>query len=253
MYALSLIKEFVIHISKVLFRNEDNKHFGNFKKDILDRKIRESDLTAVLNYYDSLLSNENLISLKSPGAGSKKSKRKPTISEYARSTSVGKKRGYLLYGIVYHYKPELIIELGTSLGISAMYMSSANPLARVITVEGNLQIAENAASNFRKYGYNNIIVINRLFDDVINDLIKEVNANTMVFIDGNHGFDATLRYFNAFSEAFLVVIDDIRWSEEMMRAWKQICISAKHATIIDLFDIGIILKGGTGNKYALLP
>lgn len=251
MYALSLIKEFIIHITKILFRNENDRYIGNFKKNILNRNIRETDLSAVLNYYVLLRSDKNLISVKSPGAGSKKNSSKSTVSDYAQLTSVSKKRGNLLYGIVYEFKPDLIIELGTSLGISAMYMSAANPLTRVITVEGNPQIADIAASNLQKCGYNNINVINRLFDDVISDLVKEVNANTMVFIDGNHGFDATLRYFRAFSEVMLIVIDDIRWSEEMMKAWKQIRLSVRHATIIDLFDMGIILKGGTEKEYAL--
>ncbi|HEX2394058.1 MAG TPA: class I SAM-dependent methyltransferase [Bacteroidales bacterium] len=250
MYATSIIKEFLIHTGKTIFRNKTDQFIDDFKRDILDIKIRRTALSAVLNYYSLLRSNRNLISLKSPGAGSKNRSSKTIVSQYARRTSVSKKRGKLLYRVVLKFKPELIIELGTSLGISAMYMLAANPLARLITVEGNPQIADMAASNFRLYRYDNVTVINRLFDDIVSDLVREVNANTLVFIDGNHGFDATLRYFHAFSEASVVVLDDIRWSEDMMRAWKQIKSSVSNATTIDLYDMGIIINGGPGKEYS---
>ena len=46
----------------------------------------------------------------------------------------------------------------------------------------------------------------------------------LIYIDGNHIFDSTIRYFNLLGKASgyrcIMVLDDINWSGEMARAWK---------------------------------
>ena len=75
----------------------------------------------------NLCKDNNFINVTDFGAGSninKKKKRK--IMDIAKNSSKNKKFGELLYRIVKHFKPQEIFELGTSFGISTLYLSKAN-------------------------------------------------------------------------------------------------------------------------------
>jgi len=193
------------------------------------------------------------LNMPGPGAGSRYKENKLTVAGYARRTSVSSKRGHLLFKIASWYKPDVIIELGTSFGISTLHLQAGSPDSKIITVEGNPQVASLVASNFKLLGLKNVKLINDLFDNVIHDLIRESTSKSLVFIDGNHTFEHTVKYFKVFSKASLIVLDDIRWSEDMIRAWRNITGSADGYTLIDFFGIGIAVKGGTGKIYTLWP
>lgn len=204
----------------------------------------------IREYYKSLLNDRSLLDPKTPGAGTRKQYKELTVSRHARISSVNPKLGGLLAALVSYSKPDVIIELGTSFGISTMYMAAANPGARLVTVEGNPGIAAIASNGFRSGGFHNIELRNCLFDDVINDLTQMITPDCMVFIDGNHRYDATVKYYKHFSDARIIVFDDIRWSKEMMKAWRMITKLAGSSVIIDLFNTGIILNSGIRKKYS---
>ncbi|MGB0166841.1 MAG: hypothetical protein ACPF8V_08315, partial [Luteibaculum sp.] len=63
-----------------------------------------------------------------------------TIAELTKNVCIHKKYGALLYKIALHFQPKCIIEMGTSLGISAAYLAKTKiPL---ITCEGNPALAK---------------------------------------------------------------------------------------------------------------
>ena len=67
----------------------------------------------------------------------------------------------------------------------------------------------------------------------------------MVFIDGNHRYEATLKYFellkNNLSNNAIVVFDDIHWSSGMRRAWREICTQKGIVFSINFFKLGLII------------
>jgi len=76
----------------------------------------------------------------------------------------------------------------------------------------------------------------------------------MIFVDGNHTYKATVRYFNAFKgihcNSIIMIFDDINWSNDMLRAWKKIRNSSNTGIIIDLYRMGIIFKfPGLSEQY----
>src|SRR5512133_405401 len=198
------------------------------------------DLPLVKKYRKELRQDNSLLPKEESGAGSKNINRK-SISEAARMMSVHPITGRILYNLA-REKPHQIIEFGTAFGISTMYLAMGNPQAKVITVEGNRYLAQMAAAAFRKFGITNVTVMNRNFNDVVPELSKTINGNSMVFIDGHHTYEATMDLYHAFSESRIVVFDDIRWSPGMTAAWKEIKQAAVSRRIIDLWKIGIIKK-----------
>ena len=74
--------------------------------------------------------------------------------------------------------------------------------------------------------------------------MNEIGKFDLVFIDGNHKKEATLRYFNLLlpyvHSNSIVIFDDIRWSNEMEMAWCEIYSHKNIKLSIDLFNLGIV-------------
>lgn len=192
-----------------------------------------------------LRSAEREISVSEYGAGSKilrSESRK--IKDIVKYSAVNRKHGQLLFRLVKYFKPGTILELGTSLGISTMYMARASKNARIITIEADKQLARLARQNFHSTGLINIDVINNSFENALPGLIKGLDEGSFIFIDGNHEKGSTLQYFNQLSvkseSNLIIVFDDINWSAGMREAWKEIKASPKVTITVDLFFMGIV-------------
>ena len=114
-----------------------------------------------------LLHDETAIDVIDFGAGSKKrSSQQRKIKEICRHAEKNKKYGQLLFRVADHFKPQIIFDLGTSLGITTLYLSEGNSAAKVITIEGCPQTAAIAKKNFEKSSAKNIEQVIGNFDEV---------------------------------------------------------------------------------------
>ena len=192
-----------------------------------------------------LLNDHTVLEVEDFGAGSvidKKSKR--SISSITKNAAKSKKFGQLLFRIVKYYQPETILELGTSLGITASYLSLARPDAKLITMEGSKEIADVAKRNFRNLEIRNIEIIEGNFDNTLSSLITHLSSIDFAFIDGNHRQEPTERYFQQLlsktNNDSILIFDDIHWSREMEAAWETIKNNPAVNCSIDLFFIGLV-------------
>jgi predicted O-methyltransferase YrrM len=179
------------------------------------------------------------------GAGSRvSSAKKRSVKQIAKNVLKPKKYSRLLFRIAKYYQPKLVIELGTSLGITTAYLSKGAPLSKIISVEGSNSVAEIAESNFNKLGCNNIQLIRGNFDVLLPQILREIFFVDLAFIDGNHQFQPTMNYFKQFlSKAkndTILIFDDIHWSKEMEKAWEEIKNNGEVRCTIDLFFIGLV-------------
>ena len=205
-----------------------------------------------------LLADERILSFNDPGSGSSSGNaRMAKISAIAARSPVPRKYGQLLAAMAEEFGGILIIELGTSVGISTMYMAEACRSARVVTVEGVPEIADIARANFENAGLTNITVINGLFDDVIPELEKNYACPGLVFIDGHHRKEPVIRYFERIAgmsgPSTVVIVDDINHSSEMAEAWEEIKKHKKVSVTIDLFRLGVCFfrDGIAHNNYVI--
>ncbi|HNW70382.1 MAG TPA: class I SAM-dependent methyltransferase [Bacteroidales bacterium] len=128
------------------------------------------------------------------GAGIKPAERK--IQDIMRRYSNSKKDAFLLYRMVKYLKPSQILELGTSLGISTMYLSMADKQIPVTTIEACTQTAELARKNFEKLSLPVNLILGDL-NQILIPTLKKTGVPELVFFDGNHTKEATLQYFDA--------------------------------------------------------
>lgn len=171
-------------------------------------------------------------------------KKKPCIKDIVRKSVSPPKKLQALFKIAHYLQPDKIIELGTSLGLSALTFSKACPAARVITVEGSPYLAREAEENFRKLEVTSIDLRVGAFDDLLPEITSQLNSPFLAYIDGNHRYSATINYFKAFAELIdprsCIIIDDIHWSVEMEKAWHEVCLHSKSIFCLDFFDFGVI-------------
>lgn len=116
--------------------------------------------------------------------------------------------------------------------------------ARIITIEGAPEVYKQANKTFEKLSISNIDARCGTFDEVLPNLLSELKQLDLVYIDGNHSEEATLRYFNMVKPLLhnnsLVVFDDIYWSKGMTRAWEAIKADPGVQVTVDLFFLGLV-------------
>jgi predicted O-methyltransferase YrrM len=166
------------------------------------------------------------------------------VKDIIHHNSVSRKKGELLFRLIRHYKPMSILELGTSLGISTIYLSLAAPESHIITIEGCIDSVNLARENFEKTGLKNIHVIPGNFDEKLALAFVEMPMPDLIFFDGNHHKEPTLTYFEQCLQHIhpgtVLIIDDIHWSLEMTEAWNTIRCHPKVKVTIDIFQMGIV-------------
>jgi predicted O-methyltransferase YrrM len=192
-----------------------------------------------------LLSDHKMITVTDLGAGSLvNNNQRREISDIARNALKPPKLAQLLYRLVNDLKPRNIIELGTCLGTTYLYLQKAVPKAKLYTLEGCPETAGVATKVFKQSDINDINLVIGNFDDTLPGVIDGLDQLDFVFVDGNHQKDATLRYFEwclpKVHENTLLIFDDIYWSEGMKEAWAEIKAHPQVTVTVDLFWIGLV-------------
>ncbi|MCX7742992.1 MAG: class I SAM-dependent methyltransferase [Flavobacteriales bacterium] len=191
-----------------------------------------------------LLKNYQTIVRTDLGAGNTGINKIQTIRSIAQKSLQPPHNARLLYRLAKHMQAKNILELGTSFGITTSYLSLAADNGKVTTIEGDPAIQKLASNHFITLEKNNIFSLCGNFDDVLADILSANEAFDMVWIDGNHRKEPTLRYFEMLLPSIhpegVLIFDDIHWSPEMADAWEIICKHKQVTLTLDIFQMGIV-------------
>jgi predicted O-methyltransferase YrrM len=193
---------------------------------------------------NTLSHNNTIISVTDFGAKSKVFKTEQRrIKAIAKHVGLSTKRAQLLIRISAYFSPKHILEFGTSIGLSASAISLGNPNSTITTLEGCPETAQIAKNQFEKFNLNNINVVVGEFDQSLSQL-KMNQPLDMVYFDGNHQKNATLKYFehclqHIHNDSFFI-FDDIHWSKQMAEAWEEIKQHPEVRVTIDTYQWGIV-------------
>jgi len=174
-------------------------------------------------------------------------KNRPSLRKFkdiARFSVSNSYKATLLYKMAKYFMPHSIIELGTSFGISTMYMALALPQSNVYTIEGCSQTLSIAESYFERLQFKNIFPINANFNAALKLNLEKLQKADFIYFDGNHAKEATLKYFNTalpfVHNDSVFIFDDINQSQEMNEAWETIISNKKVTCSINLFQLGVV-------------
>lgn len=178
-----------------------------------------------------------------------------------RTASSNKEQGIWLTKLVNHIAskqkgPITVLELGTCVGISGMYLLSAlerNFGGNLITFEGSPELARIAELNMdslmQEHNFNKTTYSVQVggIDTMLPDWLKEDDGQIHIaFVDGNHQEKSTVNYHRLIREKMhkggLIIHDDINWGDGMAKAWSTVCELEKPA------EIGELHLGGSPSR-----
>ena len=217
-------------------------------------KVPES----ILNTHMELRKSRNALTVSSDtspmGAGSKVDPKKiRTIHSFVKGSSVNQAQGEILFRMTQWQNPQMVLELGTGLGISTLYLASGlgdvstrnTDAFPVVTVEGDPARANFSRQLLKRLGFFGVKVHNGEVDELIEELASKLPGRFLAFVDANHQYDPTLRYLRLLlsvaDDEAIVVMDDIYWSKGMFRAWNEVISWPEVRVSLDLFHMGILL------------
>ena len=220
---------------------EDDREFYVFQElEWLREDLKESD--AVIQKQDF-------------GAGSKtesENKKTTTVASIAKYNQSHPRTAQFLFRLINRFKPKTMIELGTSLGITTLYQAFGSTNGEMHTIEGcpsTAIVARNIINDFEVdeaqiHQANNITVHTGVFENVLPKILGKMKQLDYIFIDGNHKKEPTINYFEMclpyIHKDSVIVFHDIRWSEGMAAAWKEVKAHKQVTLTLEVYDFGVV-------------
>lgn len=212
--------------------------------DVIRQARRPDRQDEIQKFIHSLSNSQEKIPVHTLGAKSQHgSGDKRSVGSLVRFGSTSPFGRRLLSGLSVHFNCRTIYELGTSLGLTTLYLSR-DPHTSVFTFEGNEALVEKARTHFQVFDRKNIRIIEGDINKTLGQALAEYPPPNLAYIDANHRYEPTLRYVRMLlkhgGENVILVIGDIHWSAEMTTTWESLKCLDEVTVSVDLFEAGLL-------------
>ena len=127
---------------------------------------------------ENLKFDERKLFVKDYGTGTDRETR---VLDIAKTSLKSPKWAQLLYRVVNFTKAQQVLELGTSLGLTAAYMAAVNSEINCVSMEGSDEIAGIARENFEKLEIENVDIIVGNIDEILEMHLAATDKLDVVF------------------------------------------------------------------------
>lgn len=138
-----------------------------------------------------------------------------------------------------------MLELGTSVGLNAAALAISNDQAQLLSIDSNTELIDIAKSITKELEIENLSLNCSTVDQFFIEM-KDGIPFDFVFMDANHTYEATLKYYiecqKHLSDRAVVVLDDINWSAGMRKAWEEILSASQDRLCIENFQFGMVFS-----------
>ncbi|HEX2617116.1 MAG TPA: class I SAM-dependent methyltransferase [Flavobacteriales bacterium] len=243
---LQRISSYLSHLVKARTRHGVHSPFiYELTSNVLRLTDERPEFTAIERLRDDLLDSDQTIRVNDLGAGSRMLDMPVrNVSDIARTALKPARQAQLLFRIARYFDPNTVLELGTSFGLSTLYLARGTENGRVITIEGCPQTHRIAQSHFEQLRQHNINAQLGSFKTRLPEILRKVDGLDLVFIDGHHLKEPTIEYFemclNKAHNDTVFILDDIHWSRGMEEAWDHLRVHPDVTVSVDLYDMGLL-------------
>ena len=216
------------------------------KKD--DRTVSEAEA-----FRSKLLLDQRIVGSEDHGSGSSVRSGR-SLAKVVKNEVASPLMASVYRRIVEFQQASRVLEIGTSVGITTLWISS-DPSVEVVTLEANADLLETATRLFQTAKRNNIRLIPGNADETLTSVLKQGWVPDVAIVDANHRLNPTISYFKQLAEAMdgqgILLLDDIHYSREMTRAWEHISNDRQVTLALDCFRFGIVFFDRKLNKETI--
>lgn len=171
-----------------------------------------------------------------------------TVGRVTKKASSPPEQGFLLFALARALGARRCLEMGTCVGLSAAYLGAAVRTVggggTVRSLEGHQDRADVAAETWQRLGLTECEVTVGRFQRTLPTALDD-DPFDLAFVDGHHDGQATIGYVDAIRATSppgtLLVLDDIRWSDDMTWGWQQVRDATPASGHADLGRLGLVL------------
>ncbi|MCP9610679.1 hypothetical protein [Coprobacter tertius] len=183
--------------------------------------------------------------------------KKEVLPLYTENISTGKrkkisfKKGTLLFRLVNHFKPQHILEIGSSWGISTLYLYEGNPSAELRSIEPDKLVCGVAREITSSFLSPDTFSDGALFEAIDNYLLQYPCLQFVCIhrLANEQDYPLLLdRLQNHLGPETVIVIDEINGNRARKVFWTGWMENNNVRVTMDLYDIGLIFCNPKLNK-----
>ncbi len=153
------------------------------------------------------------------------------------------KKNNLLIRLLEYFKPQAILEIGTSVGLGAVTLCVGNPEARINTLEEYTNTSLVAQDLFQKLNLKNIKLTIGNFNETLPPILTK-NQFDIIHFNEIHKKEQFLDCFNLCLQSIhnnsIFIFNNINNSPEIQQVWLTIIDHPKVSISIDTFFYGMV-------------
>ena len=183
-----------------------------------------------------------------------------SIGHLERTASTDRRKAQWMAALAQSVEPDsdqdvAILELGTCLGAgAASLVLGAGGHCRYVGLEGSADLAAITGERLRKVAPAAAVDLRvGPFRDTLPDLLASQPRFDVVFLDGHHEgrilLDQWERLRPFVRPGGWVLVDDIRWSQDMQSAWNTLA-HRPDVEALDVFRMGILRHSAPGQRIS---
>lgn len=166
------------------------------------------------------------------------------ISEFVRESSISPSYDQLLFRLVNFFKPRNVVEIGTSIGITSLYLATSDTHRPVYTIGESKELADFAHTTFGKVGLQNIIQQTGNVETKLPVVLSKEKNIDFVYFGRQTSVEAIQKSLSLLSSSFtsktVIMLSDL-WKDERKELWETMKKQSGVRVSIEMFHYGILI------------
>jgi predicted O-methyltransferase YrrM len=165
------------------------------------------------------------------------------MADIVEREAICPKQGALLFRLANYFRPKNIVQIGSSVGLSTLYLTSYRQEVRCIALEKTSEHASIAHWVYEKGARTFVDLRIGDYQTVLPGILEEMKTVDFVFFNtcreaSNASlFDTCVKYAQADT---IFVFEGIKKNRTMRKLWKTICRRPEVTVTLDLYSMGIV-------------
>jgi predicted O-methyltransferase YrrM len=169
--------------------------------------------------------------------------RRYSVASIVAHKAIRPKQGALLFRLTNYFRSQNILQIGASVGLSTLYLTSYSQDVKCVTLEKLPAYASIARRVYEKAACRSVDLRVGDYTALLPCILEEMNTVDFVFFNTSHEssiislFHTCAKYAKADT---VFVFEGIKDNRTMRRLWKTVCAHPEVTVTLDLYSMGIV-------------